>query len=397
MTTTGHRLHRIDRDRSAGRLRSLVEQESPTGDTAGIAACLRLIDDWVGPLLGRQGGRRIVDGVEHLYWAAERRPAVLLLCHVDTVWPRGTLAAWSGTEQEGRLTGPGAFDMKAGIVAAIDAIELLTDRSAVSLLITSDEEQGSMTSRALVEEAAALAEAVLVMEPSLDGALKIARRGGSMYRIVAHGVAAHAGLEPEVGANALIEIAHQVLAVGAIADTAAGTTVTPTVASAGTTVNTVPAHAELRLDVRAWSVEELERVDRRIQAIEPVDERVRLTVHGGINRPPLEQERAAGLFSLACEVASAEGIPSLRSAAVGGASDGNFTGAIGIPTLDGLGPLGHGAHAPHEWVDLASMAERSVLVAGLVERIAEAASPPDPARTSTPTAPVPSASRSSHP
>lgn len=377
MTTTEHRPRLIDGDRALARLRALIEQESPTGDAPGIEACLQLIEAWVEPLLGRAGERRVVDGVTHLFWPAVAPSATLLLCHVDTVWPRGTLAGWPVTERDGRLTGPGAFDMKAGIVAAIDAIELLADRSTVSLLITSDEEQGSLTSRALVEEAASRAEAVLVMEPSLDGAVKIARRGGSIYRLVAEGVAAHAGLEPELGANALIEIAHQVLAVGQIADAAVGTTVTPTVASAGTTVNTVPAHAELRLDVRAWTVEELERVDERIRAIQPVDERVRLHLHGGINRPPLEEARALALFSLACEVAASARLPPVECAAVGGASDGNFTGALGIPTLDGLGPLGHGAHAPHEWVDPVSMSERSVLVAGLIERIAK-----DPARSS---------------
>lgn len=362
---------RPDDQRSADRLRQLVETESPTGHDAGIRDCLDLIDDWASPAMGTRGQRRIVDGVEHLYWPAREPDGVLLLGHIDTVWPLGTLDDWAYTEHDGRMTGPGVFDMKSGLVAAVDALELLCDTDRVAFLVTADEEQGSKTSRNLVEEAARAVRAVLVIEPSLDGALKVARRGGSIYRIAFEGIAAHAGLEPELGANALIEASHQVLAVGLIANDAVGTTVTPTVTRAGSTVNTVPANAEVHLDVRAWSVDELERVNCRLAALTTVDPRVTMTVHGGINRPPLEESAALGLFALAQEVAAEVGLPPLTCASVGGASDGNFTAALGIPTLDGLGPLGAGAHARGEWVDLASMDERAVLIAGLVRRIAQ--------------------------
>ncbi|QHC61195.1 M20/M25/M40 family metallo-hydrolase [Rathayibacter sp. VKM Ac-2760] len=371
------------------RLRTLVETESPTGHREGIATCLDLIDSWASPALGRLGERRTVDGVDHLYWPAAGTPTVLLLAHVDTVWPINTIAERPYLEQAGRAIGPGTFDMKAGIVAAIGALEQLADTGHVSLLVTSDEEKGSLTSRALVEEAAGLVDAVLVPEPSLDGALKIARRGGSIYRIVFEGVAAHAGLEPELGANALIELAHQVLAVGRAADAGCGTTVSATVARAGTVVNTVPADAELHLDVRAWTTSELERVHRQLSALDAVDPRVTVTVHGGINRPPLEQERALGLLGLAKRVAEREGLPPVEGVPVGGASDGNFTGALGIATLDGLGPLGAGAHAPHEWVDLASMHERTQLLAGLLRELAPPTTPARPV-------PVPTAGTPDH-
>jgi glutamate carboxypeptidase len=361
----------LDSRRSAARLRQLVETESPTGHPAGIRACFDLIDEWTRLAMGGPGQRRIVDGVEHLYWPAREPGGVLLLGHVDTVWPLGTLDDWAYTERDGRVSGPGVFDMKSGLIAALDALELLGDTGQVALLVTSDEEKGSLTSRALLEDAARASRAVLLMEPSLDGALKVERRGGSMYRIDFDGVAAHAGLEPELGANALIEASRQVLAVGGIADDANGTTVTPTVMKAGSTVNTVPASAELHIDVRARSVAELERVDRKLRALDTTDPKVTRTVHGGINRPPLEARSSRGLFALAQEVAAELGLPPLRKASVGGASDGNFTGALGIPTLDGLGPLGAGAHARGEWVDLASMSERALLIAGLVRRITQ--------------------------
>jgi glutamate carboxypeptidase len=356
-------------ERAHHRLRALVEVESPTGHRAGIAACFDLIEGWVAPALGH-GERREIDGVEHLYWPAAGTPTVLVLAHIDTVHPLGTIVDRPYAEADGRVTGPGSFDMKAGLVAAIEAIELLADASHVSLLVTGDEERGSLTSRALIEEAAAGMSAVLVPEPSLDGALKTARRGGSIYRIEFTGVAAHAGLEPELGANALIELSRQVLAVEVAADARAGTTVTPTVARAGTTTNTVPDEAELHLDVRAWTMHELERVDRHVAALASVDPRVTLLVHGGINRPPLEEKVTRDLFALAQHVAEVEGLAPLESAAAGGASDGNFTGAVGVPTLDGLGPLGGGAHAPHEWTDLASMDERTLLIAGLMRALA---------------------------
>ncbi len=354
------------------RLRQLVEIESPTGHRAGIGACFDLVDSWVAPLLGRPGTRDVVDGVEHLSWRAPDDAGVLLLGHMDTVWPVGTLTRMPYTRDGERVSGPGTFDMKAGIVAAIGALELLRGSAvldSVSVLLTGDEETGSLTSRPLIEAAALRSNAVLIGEPSLRGAVKVARRGASIYRLDVTGRAAHAGLDPEKGVSAIAELSHQVLALAALTEPALGTTVTPTVSRAGTTVNTVPEHAEVHVDVRAWSMAELERIDARIRGLVPVDPGARLTISGGINRPPLQRELAQGLYDLAREVADDLGHAPLEGTEVGGGSDGNFTAALGIPTLDGLGPLGDGAHAPHEWVHLGSVVERSQVLAGLITRL----------------------------
>ncbi|MDO8187561.1 M20/M25/M40 family metallo-hydrolase [Conexibacter sp. JD483] len=356
---------------TADRLRALVEHETPTGDRARIAAAFQTLREWVEPALGRPGELVTVDGVDHLLFAPAAEPYVLLLGHVDTVWPLGTLADWPFTlDADGIARGPGIFDMKAGLVAAAGALATASDPSRVALLVSGDEEIGSLTSRALIEQLAARAEAVLVLEPSERGALKLARCGASIYRVRFEGRAAHAGLEPERGANALTELSRQVLASGEIADAAAGTTVTPTVASAGTVTNTVPAQAELMVDVRARTLAELERVDRWFAALAATDPQVTIAVEGGINRPPLEQESSRELFALAQEAARDAGLAALDGVAVGGASDGNFTAALGVPTLDGLGPLGGGAHARSEWVSLDAVVERSRLIAGIIDAIA---------------------------
>ncbi|MDW5595015.1 M20/M25/M40 family metallo-hydrolase [Conexibacter stalactiti] len=359
------------RERAAARLRTLTEAETPTGDRERLAVAFAALREWVEPALGRPGELVTVDGVDHLLFAAAAAPSVLLLGHADTVWPAGTLAGWPfAIDADGIARGPGVFDMKAGLVAAVGALETIADPARVALLVTGDEEIGSPTSRALVERVAGSAEAVLVLEPSQDGALKTARCGASIYRMVFTGRAAHAGLEPERGISALAELAHQVLAVGAVADPSAGTTVTPTLAAAGTTINSVPAHAELSFDVRARTLAELERVDRWFGAVAAADPRVTIAVEGGVNRPPLEAEQARPLLELAREVARRDGLGELEAVAVGGASDGNFTAALGVPTLDGLGPLGGGAHARSEWVALDAVVERSRLIAGIIDAIA---------------------------
>ena len=355
------------------RLRQLVETESPTGHREGISACFDLVDGWIAPVLGRSGTRHVIDGVEHLSWIAPRERGVLILGHMDTVWPVGTLERMPYLVDSGRASGPGTFDMKAGIVAAVSALEQLRGTSvleSVSLLFTGDEETGSLTSRPLIEAAALRSRAVLIGEPSLHGAVKVARRGAGIYRLDVTGHAAHAGLEPEKGVSAIAELAHQVLAIAALDDAAGGTSVTPTVARAGTTVNTVPEHAEVHVDVRAWTIDELERIDGLIRALEPANPRAHLTISGGINRPPLQRELAQPLYEAARDVAAELGHAPLEAKEVGGGSDGNFTAALGIPTLDGLGPLGDGAHASHEWVQLESIVERSAVLAGLITRLA---------------------------
>ncbi|GAA1860234.1 M20 family metallopeptidase [Brevibacterium marinum] len=356
------------------RLRTLVEMESPSGHREGIAECLSLIRHWAGEALGRHGEIREIDGVDHLYFEAADPGGILLLGHADTVWPVGTLGRLPFAVDDGRARGPGVFDMKSGLVATIGALERLVAQGRrgcddISLLITGDEETGSITSRRLIEEAAAHSSAVLILEPSLDGAVKIARRGAGIYRIGLKGRAAHAGLEPEKGANALAEMASVLQRLALHSDESLGTTVSPTFATAGTAVNTIPELAEVAFDVRAWSLDELERVDAAFRSTLPRNPEIALTLGGGINRPPLEREHAEALHLLARQVAEDLGQTPLDGVEVGGASDGNFTASLGTPTLDGLGPLGDGAHAEHEWADLESIIERADLVAELIRRI----------------------------
>jgi glutamate carboxypeptidase len=216
-----------------------------------------------------------------------------------------------------------------------------------------------------VEAVAAQAAAVLVLEASVDGRLKVARKGVGNYRLQVTGRAAHAGLEPEKGINALVAVAHLVLALEDLADARLGTTVTPTLAQAGSAQNTVPATASVSVDVRAATVEEQERVDRALRGLAP-PMAARVEVHGGINRPPLEEQAAIELFELAQKAAGRCGLPPLGSARVGGGSDGNFTAALGIRTLDGLGAVGGGAHAEGEYVLVDTLPERAALLAALI-------------------------------
>ena len=353
------------------RLRVLVGEETPSGDLPALRAGLEALAAMVRDSLGREP--RIVEldaGVPALLAEAPAQPSVLLLCHLDTVWPRGTLAGFPFTDDGARASGPGVFDMKAGLVIGLDAVERTAARDHVTLLVTCDEEVGSNASRELVERTAGRVAAVLVLEGSgPGGALKHARKGVSIYDLRIEGLAAHAGLEPEAGVNATVELAHLVLDLAGFADPAMGTTVTPTVAASGATTNTVPATARLAVDVRAMSAAELARIDAAIRARIPVDPRVTVTVLGGMNRLPLEGAHSAGLLATAREVAAEHGLGPVTSVAVGGGSDGNLTAALGIPTLDGLGAVGGGAHARIEWVDLASMGARAELLARLIERI----------------------------
>lgn len=353
--------------RALQRLAALVAIESPTGDRAGLAAVLDLVAEWGSVAYGRVPRRAEVGGVEHLLWAASR-PQVLLLCHADTVWPLGTRAGWPFAVDGARATGPGVFDMKSGLVVALEAVDRLDTDDHVSLLVTTDEETGSAASRSVIEEQARRHRAVLVLEPSADGDLKVARKGVAGYRVEIVGRAAHAGLEPEAGVNALLELGRHLAPLAGLSDPSLGTSVTPTTAAAGTTTNTVPAAARVDLDVRAWTAAELDRVDRAVRARVPYDPQARVTVTGGINRGPLEEGMADGLAATAQQVCRELGLAVPGRARVGGASDGNFTAALGVPTLDGLGPRGGHAHAPGEWVDLASTAERIELLTELLRR-----------------------------
>jgi glutamate carboxypeptidase len=350
-------------------LRTLVEVESPSSQPAALHACAAAVAALGKELLGTEPAWLEVDGHPHLRWSWGTG-RVLLLCHLDTVWPLGTLAGWPFSVAGDVASGPGAFDMKAGLVQGLYALAALgaDGRDGVTLLVTSDEEIGSSTSRRLIEQAATGAAAALVLEPSAGeaGALKTVRKGVATYQVEIAGRAAHAGLEPERGVNALIELAHQALAVSRVADPAKGTTVTPTVASAGTTDNTVPAAALLRVDTRAATPDEQDRVDRELRALRPVLAGATVTVRRETSRPPLPASASAALFALAQRLAGELGLGPLEQATVGGGSDGNLTAGLGVPTLDGLGAVGGGAHALGEHVRVAAMPQRAALVAALV-------------------------------
>jgi glutamate carboxypeptidase len=350
-------------------LAELVSCESPSSDLAATAACMDLAAQLGSTRLGQPPERLNVAGRTHLAWRFGPACRVLLLGHLDTVWPLGTLARWPFSMSGDRATGPGVFDMKAGVVQLFAAASQLDDTDGVWILLTSDEEIGSPTSGSVIEQAARGAAAALVFEPSAGGAVKTARKGVAQYRLQIAGRAAHAGLEPERGINAAVEAAHQVLTVAGLADPAAGTTVTPTVVSAGTVINAVPAAASVAIDVRTATVAEQQRVEAALAALTAALPGAQLSVEEAMKVPPLEPGSSGELFALAREVAAEQGLPALAGVAVGGGSDGNRTAAIGVPTLDGLGAVGGNAHAEGEWASLAAMPQRSALAAGLIRRI----------------------------
>ncbi|MGO2140458.1 MAG: M20 family metallopeptidase [Leucobacter sp.] len=359
--------HPVRLDDIVETIHTLVECESPSDDHDAVAASAALVAELGSELLGTAPERILIDGVSHLKWSFGETTRVLLVAHHDTVWPLGTLARLPFTNAEGVLTGPGCFDMKTGLAMALHAVAALGDRDGVTILVTGDEELGSPSSRALIEETARGASAALVLEASADGgALKIERKGVSLYELVVYGVASHAGLEPEKGVNASLELAHQLIAVAGLGNPELGTTVTPTVATSGTTSNTVPARASFKVDVRARTFAEQDRVHEAMLALRPVLGGAQLEVIGGPNRPPFESASAAELFDRAQAIASRLGLDPLEGVAVGGASDGNFTAGIGVPTLDGLGAVGGGAHAESEHVLIAEIEPRTLLLTELV-------------------------------
>jgi glutamate carboxypeptidase len=353
--------------------RMLVEVESPTADLLACGRCAETTAELAGEWLGSPARVEPHDGRPVVRWGVDA-PRVLLLGHVDTVWPLGTLSRLPWAVDGDRMTGPGVFDMKAGIAQGLGALAALGvgPEDGVGLLLTTDEETGSWASRRVIAESVAAAEAVLVLEPSVDGALKTTRKGTSWYTLTVLGRAAHAGLDPENGVNALVLAAGLIHDLVGTADPAVGTTVTPTTASAGTTSNTVPSEAQVTLDVRAWTAAEQERVDAAVRGWRPPDPRARYDVAGGIDRPAMEDVASRALFERAVAGAGRLGLPAPEGRAVGGASDGNLTAAAGVPTLDGLGPVGEGAHADHEWASVAAMPLRAALVAALVRDLIDA-------------------------
>ena len=344
-------------------LEALVKLESPTEDLAACREVIHLASEIATRILGTPAEIREVNGRPVFWWGAPN-PEVIVLAHLDTVWPKGSFEPlWSVEGTTAR--GPGIFDMKAGFVQGLYAMKGITGSAA--LVATTDEETGSATTKKFIQEISAKAKAVLVLEASLDGKVKTGRKGTAMYQVKIHGKASHAGLEPEKGINATIEIAHAVLAITALQNLEHGTTVVPTTLHAGNTTNTVPDLATLDIDIRSYSMADLMRVDSAIKGLRPVNTQTRYEITGGFNRPPLETASTMALYERAERVAQGLGMPPLGHASVGGASDGNFAAAAGAQVLDGLGAVGGGAHAAHEWVDISTLEDRSKFLHALIK------------------------------
>ena len=365
----------FDLDAMLADLSVLVEAESPSRDVDRLTVHARLVSGMMVRLLGSAPDLVASPVGPHIHWRGGGEPRVLILGHHDTVHPAGTLAARPFSVTGGIAAGPGVFDMKAGIVQALHAVAALADRSGVEILLSSDEEIGSRESRALIEERALACGSVLVLEPSADGgALKTGRKGTGTFEVRVRGRASHAGLEPEKGINSLVELANLIPQIVAIADPSRGTTVTPTVASAGTADNVVPENASCFVDVRVAVPEEKPRVEAAMAALRGSVPGTEIEVLGGIGRPPMHESAAAVLMGIAAQVAVEAGIENLDGVVVGGGSDGNFTAAVGVQTLDGLGAVGGGAHSADEHVVVAEMPHRAALIAGLCQRLSSMAS-----------------------
>jgi glutamate carboxypeptidase len=369
-------------------IRQLVGVESPSDDKAAVNNCVALAADHA-----RQLGGRIKLHRQHAFGdvlearfgpsnSASRSSAskisvvkpilnpILLLGHLDTVWPVGTIKTMPCRVTDGRLWGPGTLDMKAGVAMALTAIEMLIEAGSLEreiiLLLNPDEEMGSPVSRPITEGLTRELSAVFVLEPAQGLAYKTARKGTGDWRIDVHGVAAHAGVDFDKGANALVELARVIEKVSGWTDLERGLTVSVGVAGGGSKSNVVPAEAWAEIDVRIARRADGPRIERKFAALKAKDKRCSLTVTGGINRPPMERTRGTvRLFRHAQALAAELGI-ALEEASTGGASDGNFTSALGLPTLDGMGAVGEGAHARHESIVLEQLAPRTALLAGML-------------------------------
>jgi len=358
-------------------LQTLVECESPSRNVEQITKSALLISQIMERMLGRAPELIESPVGPHVLWKGGGEPKVLILGHHDTVHPMDTINRLPFAVTDGVATGPGVFDMKAGIVQALHAVAALDNAAHIEILLTADEEIGSHTSRALLEERALACGSVLVLEPSADGgALKIGRKGTGTITLTIDGRASHAGLEPEKGINSLVELATLIPQIVAIADLAIGTTVTPTLASSGTADNVVPARTTCAVDVRVAVPEEKPRVEAAFAALRPVHPEASLVVSGQIGRPPMHESAARELFAIASRVASTVGLDGLDGIVVGGGSDGNFTAAVGVQTLDGLGAVGGGAHGDNEHVVVATMPSRAALLSGLCQELSSMAKRP---------------------
>ncbi len=359
-------------------LRALVEIESPSHDKASVDGAVRFTAAEFEKLGGKVRLHRQKNSgdVLQIDFAGAGRDRLLLLGHLDTVWELGTLAKMPWRESAGKIHGPGIFDMKFGVVQMLFAIRILQEQHGklprpVTVLLNPDEEVGSTHSRPITESLAKKSSAVLVFEPSAGskGACKTSRKGVGNYALQVRGVASHAGLDFEKGASAIVELGHQLTRVAALSDPKKGLTVNPGIISGGTRTNVVADHAEARIDVRVVSAAQARALDKKMHALKPVDRRCKLSVSGGMNRMPFERNRQTlHLYAQAKDLAHSVGI-SLSEIGVGGGSDGNFTAALGVPTLDGLGAVGDGAHAVHEHIAEAEIARRVAFAAALIRAI----------------------------
>ena len=358
-------------------IRQFVECESPSDDPAAVNRFVELVSDTVSPFAavrtfaGGRFGKHLV--CEMNLPGRAKTGQVLALGHSDTVWPMGTLRSMPFRQSQGRLWGPGVLDMKAGIVFFIYAALILRDldipaATKVVLQLNSDEEVGSVSSRPLTEKNAARSQAVLVLEPGtgLAGKLKTARKGVGDFTVTVHGRAAHAGVDFASGASAVLELSRQIARIADFTDIARGITVNPGVISGGTRSNVVAAEARAQVDIRILRLRDGAGLERKFRSLRPFDKRCTITVSGGLNRPPME--RSAGivrLFRTAQKLGRELGIE-LEESLTGGGSDGNFTAALGVPTLDGLGGVGEGAHAANESILISRIADRTALIAKLL-------------------------------
>lgn len=359
-------------------VRELVEQETTSREEARLNQITQFVAAWLQPFAAQLQIYPRPGYGSHLcarfdFGHANDAPPVLIIGHLDTVWPVGTLARLPfRVTEEGTAHGPGIFDMKSGVAVVMNALEAIATQNLptkhpVTLLLTCDEEIGSKTSRALVEAEARRAVAALVLEPPIPGGIvKTGRKGIGGFTMKVTGRAAHAGLDPSQGINAIVELAHQTLRLAALNDYERGITVNVGVANGGTTSNVVPAEASAKIDFRYWINEDGAQIEKIIRNLQPVLNGARLELTGGINRPPMERSaKNLALYELAQRCASEFNID-LQEGTVGGGSDGNFTAALGVPTLDGLGVDGAGAHAEHEHIILADIPRRAALLTRLI-------------------------------
>jgi len=361
--------------RLRSRLRQLVEVESPSEDKVAVDVAGSVVQEWLKTsncIVKRHKAHGFGDILEYKFGQSRSKPRVLLLGHLDTVWPIGTLKSMPWRESDGKLYGPGVLDMKAGVVMAVEALQALQTlglERPVTLLLNSEEEVGSPVSRAITEKIARMCAAVFVLEPAQVLAYKTARKGVGHFSLHVQGVDAHAGVDFQNGHSAVLEMSKLIQKVSAFSDLARGITVNAGVIHGGTRSNVVAAECSAEIDVRIAKASDATRVERMFYALRPTDKACKLTVTGGINRPPME--RKAGtirLFNYAKQLSLELGFV-LEEAATGGGSDGNFTAALGVPTLDGMGAVGAGAHAAHEHVVAKHLVERTALLAGMIASV----------------------------